>query len=228
MADVHGEMVQFNGSDLATGGYLARPQGDGPFRGVIVIQEWWGLNDNIKDIANRFAGEGFAAFAPDLYDGKVTPEPDEAQKLMMQLNMDRASQRLVKAAEFLSGQPYITGGLGATGFCMGGGLALTLACDTPLIKCVAPFYGVNPQPIDRVANLQGPVIGTYAEHDGWVPAEVVQALKEALDRHGKQHDIKIYPGTEHGFFNDTRPEVYNAAAAEDAWKRMITAFKANL
>ena len=224
MADILSEMVEFNGNGSSTQGYLARPQGDGPFPGVIVIQEWWGLNDNIKDIANRFALAGFAAFAPDLYDGKVTPEPDEAQKLMMQLDMNRASQRLVRATEYLAQQPYISN-IGATGFCMGGGLALTLACDTPLIKAVAPFYGGNPQPIERVANIQGPVIGSYAAHDGWVTPDVVQALREALDKHGKKHDIKIYDGTEHAFFNDTRPEVHKPDASADAWHRVVSAFR---
>ncbi|HEY5625486.1 MAG TPA: dienelactone hydrolase family protein [Dehalococcoidia bacterium] len=229
MADITTEMLDYatNGSNAS--GFLARPPGEGPFPAVIVIQEWWGLNDNIKDIARRFAHEGFAAFAPDLFHGRVTSEPDEAQKLMMQMDMPRASQELVKAAEYLSHQPYIDGrGIGATGFCMGGGLALTLATDTPLIKAAAPFYGVNPSPIDRLQNIQGPVLAIYAEHDDWASAAVREELQSAMARFGKQLEVQVYPGTEHAFFNDTRREVYRETAANDAWSRVLALFRAEL
>jgi carboxymethylenebutenolidase len=216
-----------NGS--TTPGFLAVPAGDGPHPGVIVIQEWWGLNDNIKDIAERFAREGFVAFAPDLYHGKIAPEPDTAGKLMMALDMNRASQELVSATKYLAAQDNVKGrGIGAIGFCMGGGLALTLACDTPLIKAVAPFYGVNPNPIDRVQSIAGPVFAIYAEHDDWASPSAREALQAALTKHGKTFEVKVYPGTEHAFFNDTRPEVYKAAAAADAWGRVLSLFRASL
>lgn len=216
-----------NGSQAS--GFLARPTGDGHFPGVIVIQEWWGVNENIKDIARRFAEEDFVAFAPDLYHGTVVDEPDAAQKEMMALDMGRASKELVKAAEYLSEQPYLQGrGIGVTGFCMGGGLALTLATDTPLIKAAAPFYGGNPDPIDKLQNLNGSVFAVYAEHDDWISESVRQAFKEVMDRFGKKYEVKVYPGTEHAFFNDTRPEVYREAAAKDAWERMVALFRAEL
>jgi len=228
MPDIQTEMVEFRSNGSTTPGYLARPEGDGPFPGVIVIQEWWGLNENIKDIARRFANEGFVAFAPDLYHGKLTAEPDEAGKLMMELDMPRASRELVKAAQYLSEQPYNAGrGIGAIGFCMGGGLALTLACDTPLIRAAAPFYGANPQPIDKVQNLEGPVFAVYAEHDDWVNEGVRNQLKQALTEHNKEHEIKVYPGTEHAFFNDTR-EVYREQAAQDAWNKTLALFREHL
>jgi carboxymethylenebutenolidase len=223
------EMVSFASNGDTTDGFLARPNGDGPFPGVIVIQEWWGLNDNIKDIAQRFAGEGFAALAPDLYHGKVAAEPDEAMKAMMATDMNRASKELTKAADYLASQPYTQGrGIGATGFCMGGGLALTLACDSAHIKAVAPFYGANPSPIEKVENIQGPLFVSYAEHDDWVGPAVREALEGALQRFDKQHEIKVYPGTQHAFFNDTRPDAYNEAAAKDAWGKMLELFRANL
>jgi len=229
VSDITTEMLDYATNGDRASGFLARPEGEGPFPGVIVIQEWWGLNDNIKDIARRFAAEGLAAFAPDLYHGEVATEPDEAQKKMMALDMPRASQELVKAAEYLSQQPYINGrGIGSIGFCMGGGLALTLACDTPLIKAVAPFYGFHPDPIDKVKDLQGPVLAVYAEHDAWINAAVREDLKEALDSHGKRYEMQVYPGTEHAFFNDTRPEVYKEAASNDAWNRVIALFRAEL
>lgn len=227
--DIRSEMVEFPANEAPMPGFLARPQGEGPFPGVIVVQEWWGLDDHIKDVAQRFAQEGFAALAPDLYRGKVTKEPDEAQKLMMALDMNRASQELARAADYLARQPFLRGrGIGAIGFCMGGGLALTLACDSPHIRAAAPFYGVNPEPIDKVGNLRGPVLAVYAEHDQWVTPQVAQQLRSALERHGKQFDVRVYPGTLHAFFNDRRPEVYNEAAARDAWQRVLSLFRQNL
>ncbi len=229
MADITTEMLDYATNGSKASGFLARPRGDGPFPAVVVIQEWWGLNDNVKDIAGRFANEGFVAFAPDLYHGEVTSEPDEAQKLMMQMDMPRASQELVKATEYLSQQPYVNGrGIGSVGFCMGGGLALTLATDAPLIKAAAPFYGVNPQPIDKLQNLQGPVLAIYAEHDDFASAAVREALQSAMEQFGKQLEVQVYPGTEHAFFNDTRREVYRETAAKDAWNRVLALFRAEL
>ncbi len=229
MAEITTETLDYatNGSNAS--GFLARPPGSGPFPAVIAVQEWWGLNDNIKDIAGRFANEGFVAFAPDLYHGNVASEPDEAQKLMMQLDMQRASQELVKAAEYLSRQPHVSGrGIGSTGFCMGGGLALTLATDSPLIKAAVPFYGVNPQPIDKLRDLQGPVLAIYAEHDDFASAAIRKELQSAMEGFGKQLEVQVYPGTEHAFFNDTRREVYRETAATDAWNRALALFRSEL
>jgi carboxymethylenebutenolidase len=222
-------MVSFATNGDTSDGFLARPDGDGPFPGVIVIQEWWGLNDNIKDIAQRFAAEGFAALAPDLYHGTVAGEPDVAMKAMMATDMNRASRELTKAADYLASQTYTRGrGIGATGFCMGGGLALTLACDSTHIKAVAPFYGANPNPIDKVANIEGAIFAAYAEHDDFAGPSVREALEQALAAHRKQHEVKTYAGTQHAFFNDTRPDVYNEAAAKDAWGKVLELFRANL
>jgi carboxymethylenebutenolidase len=229
VSDVHTEMIEFETDGASAQGYLARPEGDGPFPGVIVIQEWWGLNENVKDIARRFAAEGFAAFAPDLYHGTVVSEPDQAQKLMMSMDMPRAAQELVKATEYLCHQPYMEGRrIGAIGFCMGGSLAFSLACDTPLISAVAPFYGAPPEPIDRVQTMKAPAFIVYAENDGWIGPEVREKVQQALSEHNKEFDIKVYPGTDHAFFNDTRPEVYDPVASADAWRRVLELFRANL
>jgi carboxymethylenebutenolidase len=226
--DIQTEMVDYPSNGSTTPGFLARPRGDGPFPGVIVIQEWWGLNDNIKDIAERFAREGFAAFAPDLYHGEVTAEPDVAMKKMMQLDMPRASHELVKAAEHLNGQPFIkSDGLGVIGFCMGGGLALRLATDTPLIRAAAPFYGGNPEPIDKVQDLQGPLFVVYAEKDTFFGPPVQEALRQALTEHNKPHEIKVYPGADHGFFANTNP-THDPEAARDAWEKVLALFRENL
>ena len=228
MPEILTSNVEFKTNGETAHGFLARPDGDGPFPGVIVVQEWWGIDDHIKDVAQRFAREGFAAFAPDLYHGKATSEPGEAQKLMMGLDMNRASRELVAAAEDLSGQSFIGGGIGATGFCMGGGLALTLACNSTHIKAAAPFYGVNPNPIDKVKDLAGPLFAVYAEHDDFAGESVRNGLETALKQHGKQFEIKTYPGTQHAFFNDTRPDVYAKDAATDAWQKVLALFRDNL
>jgi len=229
VADIRTEMVEFRSNGSTTPGFLARPSGEGPFPGVIVIQEWWGLNDNIKDIAQRFAREGFAAFAPDLYHGRITKEPDQAQKMMMQLDMPLASKELVKATEYLSKQNYISGrGIGAIGFCMGGGLAMRLACDTSLIKAVAPFYGFPPDPIDVVKSLGGPAFVVFAEHDDWIGPAVRDKLLRALREHGKQFEVKVYPGTHHGFFRDVDNEQHDPEASRDAWERTLRLFRDNL
>ncbi|HXG37123.1 MAG TPA: dienelactone hydrolase family protein [Dehalococcoidia bacterium] len=229
MPEVQTETVQISVNGETLSAFLARPEGAGPFPGVVVIQEWWGLEDHIKDVTQRYAREGFLALAPDLYHGKLANEPSEAQKLMMALDMNRASKELLKAADYLAQHPLTRGRkIGATGFCMGGGLALTLACDSPHIQAVAPYYGINPNPIDKVANIRGPVLAVYAEHDNFSTAEVREQLKEALTRHGKQFQVQVYPGTQHAFFNDSRPQVYNRDAASDAWQKTLSLFKENL
>jgi len=229
MSPIQTEMVSFAGNGEGVDGFLAHPEGAGPFPGVIVVQEWWGLDAHIKDVTQRFANEGFAAIAPDLYHGKTASEPNEAQKLMMALDMPRAVKELAKAADYLASQPFTAGrGIGVTGFCMGGGLALSLACESPHIKAAAPFYGVNPEPIDRIAGINGPVLALYAESDNWAGPPVREALESALTRHGKEHEIRVYPGTEHAFFNDTRPGIYNRQAAADAWGRVLRLFRENL
>jgi carboxymethylenebutenolidase len=229
VADVRTESVDFPTNGETVQGFLAAPRGEGPFPGVIVVQEWWGLDDHIKDVVQRFAQEGFIALAPDLFHGKVTKEPGEAQRLMMSLNMGQATKELTKAADYLASRPEVGGqGIGAIGFCMGGGLALNLACESPHIRAVAPFYGANPTPIDKVQNLRGPLFAVYAENDNFAGESVRRELEGALKQHGISHEVKVYPGTEHAFFNDTRAEVYNREAAEDAWQRALSLFRDNL
>ena len=221
-----GEMVTFKSNGGTCTGYLA--DGGGP--GVIVIQEWWGLVDHIKDVADRFAAEGFTALAPDLYHGEVTTEPDAAGKLLMSLNLATAGKDLSGAVDLLlerTGRPKV----GVTGFCMGGGLTLMLACQRPdAVAAAAPFYGgMRPDtPIDWDA-LAATVEGHYAETDrGNAAPEAVKALEVELRSKGKDATFHVYPGTHHAFFNDTRAEVYDAAAATTSWERTLALFRANL
>ena len=140
------EMVECPVTDSpAVPGYLARPEGDGPFPAIVVIQEWWGLEPHIKDIAERFAREGYAALAPDLYHGAVTDEPDEARKLAMETDMDLAVREVGGAVTYLRGQPYAKGTVATIGYCMGGGLSLSASCRYPVDATIV-YYGGNPNP----------------------------------------------------------------------------------
>lgn len=216
-----GELVEFKANGRTANGYLAIPrQGSGP--GVIVIQEWWGLVDHIKDVCERFANEGFVALAPDVYHGKTAKSPDEAGKLMMALRIDEAEKDLNGAIQYLLDHEATTGDkAGVVGFCMGGALSLYAATKNPNIGACVVFYGIHPNVKPDLPNLQAPVLGIYAEKDGFVTPEVVHNLEQQLKSLGKQVETHIYPQTDHAFFNDTRPEVYNAEASADAWQRTI-------
>jgi carboxymethylenebutenolidase len=220
-----GEMVEFAANGGKASGYLARPEG-GAGKGVIVIQEWWGLNDNIKGIADRFAAEGFTALAPDLYHGKATAEPDEAGKLMMAMNVDQADTDLrgtVNYLKDLTGAP-----VGTVGFCMGGALALFAACKNgAAVGACVDFYGGHPAVQYDWYNLKAPVLGIWAAQDDFVNPNIPR-YKEALEAQGVKHEFVTEPGTHHGFFNDERADVYNEPGARDAWERTLAHFRANL
>jgi carboxymethylenebutenolidase len=223
-----GETITFEVNGKATDGYLARPDDGGNGAAVLVIHEWWGLNEHTKDIARRYADEGFIAFAPDLYEGKVTTDPKEASALMHDLTPEKGVEALDAAVERLGSVEGVDGArIGVTGFCMGGSFALLLACRNRTIKAAAPFYGDVPSDGD-IAKLTAPVLFVGAAKDQWITVEKMEGLRDALARHGKQGDVKIYPDADHAFFNDTRPEVYNPEAAKDAWSRVVEFFRANL
>lgn len=223
-----GEMVQFPFAGGTTGGYLSEPKnGSGP--GVVVIQEWWGLVDHIKDVCDRFADEGFVALAPDLYHGKATKSPDEAGKLMMAMRIDEAEKDLGAAVQYLLTSDSTTSKkIGVVGFCMGGALALYTATKNSNIGASVVFYGGHPKVKPDLPNLHAPVLGLYGEKDGSVTPAVVHDLERQVKDLGKQIEVKIYPGAKHAFFNDTRPEVYDADASADAWQRTIKFFREHL
>ena len=221
-----GTMVEFPANGTKTSGYLATPAtGKGP--GVLVIQEWWGLVRHVKHVADRFAAEGFTALAPDLYHGKTASEPDEAGKLFMALNIARAEKDLRGAASYLAGQSS-TKTLGVVGFCMGGQLALFAATLNPSIGACVDFYGVHPNVKPDYAKLSGPVLGLFAEKDAFVTPQVAREVDAAIKKAGKSSEIHIYPGVDHAFFNDERPDVYDKAAAQDAWRRTLSFLRQHL
>lgn len=226
-----GSTVDFPSNGHGASGYLAVPEGgSGP--GLVVIQEWWGLVPHITDVCDRFAAEGFVALAPDLFGGETTTEPDEAGKFMMALNVQRAAQDLRGATSFLRGHEAVTGDkVGITGFCMGGGLALVAACDQPeAFGAVVPWYGLIPWPDAEPdwSKLQAPVLGHYAGKDSFFTKESAVDLEAKLRSQGTSATFYVYEDADHAFFNDTRPEVYDAAAADTAWTRTVEFLHARL
>ena len=223
-----GQMVEFTSNGGTTSGYLSIPEkGAGP--GVVVIQEYWGLVGHIKDVCDRFAAEGYVALAPDLYHGERAKSPDEAGKLMMALRIDEAEKDLRGAIQYLLDHEATTGeSVGVVGFCMGGALSRYAASKNPQVGACVNFYGIHPNVKPDLENLQAPVLGIYAERDQFVPPEAVRELEARLKELGKTAEFHIYPETDHAFFNDQRPEVYNARAAEDAWRRVLQFFAKNL
>lgn len=222
-----GKMTKFAANGGAAIGYLAPPEaGKGRGRGVVVIQEWWGLNRHIKRVADRFAGAGFTALAPDLYRGTVTKSPDEAGKLLMALNIVQAEKDLrgvVDHLRQLTGKP-----VGTVGFCMGGVLSLFAACANGegVGACVV-YYGGRPKVEFDFDRLSAPVLGHWAEDDELANANVPRFEAE-LKKRGRPFEFHRYPGTKHAFFNDERPEVYNREAAETSWERTVAFFDRHL
>ncbi|MGH9884030.1 MAG: dienelactone hydrolase family protein [bacterium] len=222
---IMGRMVTFKANGRAGDGYLATPQGGrGP--GLIVVQEYWGLVDHIKDLCERFSYEGFIALAPDLYHGESTKSPDDAGKMMMALNIAEAAKDMRGAANYLIGLDGVAPKkVSAIGFCMGGQLALSAACEFPeLIGKVVDFYGIHPQVKPDVSRLSGPVLAHFATRDKSIPAETANGLINRIRDAGKEVEAHFYEA-DHAFFNDQRPTVYNAEAAKLAWERTVEFLK---
>jgi carboxymethylenebutenolidase len=223
-----GEIVEFPSNGSTASGYLARPRHGGP--GVIVIQEWWGLVPHIKDVADRLAVEGFTALAPDLYHGQVTTEPDEAGKLMMSLNIEQAAKDLSGAVDLLLNDAAVPGdSVGVVGFCMGGGLAIFLACLRPEVSTCVPFYGVGPAAEKAdFSRTKASFLGHWGEADHSVSHEQVDALATKIAAGGGESEMHWYADCDHAFFNDQRPEVYNPEAAQLAWDRTLALLRTRL
>jgi carboxymethylenebutenolidase len=222
-----GKMIDFQSNSHTTPGYLALPDGPGPFPGVVVIQEWWGLVPHIKDVADRFAAAGFVALAPDLYHGQEASEPDEARKLVMELDRERAQAEIGAAMRYLQSLAAVAPKkIGVVGFCMGGALSIATAAVIPQTGAAVAFYGGVGEPKTRAA-IHAPLLGLYAEHDS-TTAEMVHDFDAALQQAGLTHEMHIYPGTQHAFFNDARPHIYNPQAAADAWQRTLAWFRKHL
>lgn len=217
--------VTFPANGIEGMGYLAQPDGEAPCPGVIVIQEWWGLDAHIRDVAERLARAGFAALAPDLYHGSFASEPDEARKLAMNLNRGQAIKDLLGAVRYLLSLERVSPKkVGCIGFCMGGSLTLALAAATPDVAAAAPFYAGMQPGRDELAKIEAELFCAFGAEDAGIPLDRVQAFAAALRETGRRAEVKIYEGAPHSFFNDTRPS-FRPEAASDAWDRSLALFR---
>lgn len=222
-----GKVVEFSVNGTTSSGYLSLPS-SGNGNAIIVLQEWWGLVEHIKDVADRFANEGYVTLAPDLYHGEATSNPSDAQKLAMALSIDTVEKDLKGAIDYLLALEETTGRkVGIVGFCMGGALSLYAACVNDKIGACVIYYGIHPEVKNKIVNLQSPVLGFFGELDQGVSPERVKALEEELTTAGREHEFFIYPDANHAFFNDTRP-AYNPEASKDSWAKMLKFYKNNL
>jgi carboxymethylenebutenolidase len=218
-----GSMIDFARPDgNRTKGYLATAGQDRP--GIVIIQEWWGLNDQICGVADRFARAGYTALAPDLYKGRLTAKVDEANHLMSSLDFaDATHQDLRGAAQHLKG---ISGKVAVMGFCMGGALTIAAAVHIPDLAAAVPFYGIPPKEFADPANIHIPLQGHFANRDDWCTPAAVDELDGALARSGTPYEIHRYEAA-HAFFNE-RSAAYDLASAEEAWNRMLLFLKRTL
>jgi len=216
--------LSFSTAGGDTTAYVARPDAD-TTRAVVVVQEYWGLNDHIRDIANRYAAEGFIAVAPDLYRGQVAKTAAEAGQIMQALKLDDGIAMIRSAMDAARGEFGITH-FGITGFCMGGTYALRAACELEGLSAAAPFYGDIPEE-DVLKRLTVPTIFVSATLDKWINPEKVASLEDAAERYELPVTSVKYDA-DHAFFNNTRPEVYNETAARDAWALVVGLFNDKL
>ena len=205
----------------ATTAHVARPD-DESTAAIILIQEWWGINDHIRDIAGRYAAEGFVCVAPDLYRGRVVKTTAEASALMHDLAIADGIET-ISAALAETKSKYDVGRFGITGYCMGGTFALRAACEIAELAASAPFYGDIPEE-DVLRQLRVPTLFIAGKRDAWINQEKVSGLEAATRKFSLPVEVVSYDA-DHAFFNDTRPEVYDAAAAQDAWRRVLAHFR---
>jgi carboxymethylenebutenolidase len=208
--------------------YLARPQGEGPFPALVVIHEWWGLNDQIRGMANQLARQGYLALAVDLYQGKKADTPEQAHELMRGLPEDRALRDLAAAVAYLKTRPYVNPDrIGSIGWCMGGGYSLKLAMAEPTLSACAVYYGALPSEPESLASIQAPVIGFFGEKDEGIPEASVLDFETAMQKQGKAVEVHIYRNAGHAFAN-AEGQNYRREAAEDAWSKLMAFFGKHL
>jgi carboxymethylenebutenolidase len=215
--------IEFSTSAGPTHGYLATP-GDEQGPAVIVLQEWWGIEGHIRSVCDRLADAGFYALAPDLYGGETTTQPSEAQQKMMALSMDKVEPQMCGAAEHLAALDGVQGaGVGALGFCLGGGLAVWAAATCPKVTAAVSYYYVMPHGKPDFTAVKGPVLGHFGTADEFIPYDDAKALESELREAGVDVTFHYYDGAGHAFFNETdRLGTYDPAAAGLSWERSVS------
>ena len=228
-APVKTETVHFRSGPETVTGYLAMPASPGRHPALVVIQEWWGLNDWVKEQAREFAQQGYVAIAPDLYHGKVATAPAEARILMQSLPQDRALRDLKAAYGYLAAMPDVEKNkIGSIGWCMGGGLSLQLAINEPRLAACVVNYGAMPTDPDIIARIHAPLLGNFGADDHGIPPSAVHAFEKAMRDAGKTIDAKIYEGAGHAFENYNNKAGYRPEAARDAKARTLKFFDKTL
>jgi carboxymethylenebutenolidase len=222
-----GEILFPSGSEQVVA-YLARPKGQGPYPALVVIHEWWGLNDQIRRTANQLARSGYVALALDLYRGKKTDDPEQAHELMRGLPEDRALRDLGAAVAYLKTRPEVNGDrIGAVGWCMGGGFSLKLAMAEPALAACAVYYGSLPTEPESLTAITAPVVGFFGEKDEGIPEASVLAFEKAMQELGKSVEVHIYRNAGHAFANNESKN-YLSMAADDAWAKLMAFFGKHL
>ena len=219
--------VEFAANGGTGTGYLAEPEDGGP--GLIVLQEWWGLDDHIRDVSDRFAAEGFVALAPDLFHGETTDKPDEAQQKMMAMNMDEAEKEVRGAVRYVLEHPKCNGNVGSVGFCLGGGLSVWAATASPEIGAVVSFYYVMPHGKPDFSKLNAPVLGHFGTNDQYISVDDAESLEAELQQAGVEAAFEFYEGAGHAFFADhNRLGTYHEEHANNAWGKTVDFFNKHL
>jgi carboxymethylenebutenolidase len=226
MPDMKTETFNLETQNGATTAHVALPEdADKREAAVILIQEWWGINDHIRDLISRYARAGYTCIAPDLFRGKIAGNTEEASKLMHQLAIEDGMDTIKRTVAEVQ-QRYNVEKIGITGYCMGGTFALRAACEIDMLGAAAPFYGDIPDE-QTLAKLKVPTLFIAGARDQWINPQKVNELKEAAHKYNLPVEVVSYDA-DHAFFNDTRPEVYNAEAAADAWQRVLKLFDERL
>ncbi len=223
------ETVSYKSGNETVSGYLALPEGGGKHPALIVIHEWWGLNDWVKEQAQKYAAKGYDALAVDLYRGQVGTTPDEAHILMRGLPDDRGLRDLEAAFAYLASRPDVEANeIGSIGWCMGGSWSIKLAEDQPKLAAFVVNYGSLPTDPAIIAKINAPMLGNFGAEDKGIPPETVHAFEAAMKAAGKSADIKIYEGAGHAFQNPNNKAGYRAEATADADKRIDAFFARRL
>jgi len=214
--------VSYRSGDETVKGLLYTPAGKGPFPAMIVIHEWWGLNDWVKEQASKLADQGYVALAIDLYRGKVATTPDMAHEIMRGVPEDRAKRDLHAAFEFLESQPNVRKDrIGAIGWCMGGGYALGVALQEPTLAADVINYGHLATDPEALNKINAPILGSFGGQDHGITPDDVHKFEQTMKQLGKKIDVKIYDDAGHAFENPNNKDGYRADDAADAWKRTV-------
>ncbi len=221
--------VSYKSGDETVKGILYTPSGNGPFPGIVVIHEWWGLNDWVKEQASKLADQGYAALAIDLYRGKVADNPGTAHEIMRGVPEDRAARDLHAAVEFLKSQPNVRKDrIASVGWCMGGGYSLNVALTEPTLTAAVINYGHLATDPAAIHKINAAILGNFGGQDQGIPPDDVKKFEEALKKDGKKADIKIYPDAGHAFENPNNKAGYRADDAADAWQRTVSFLNSTL